>query len=90
MFTSVVPGARPGTMPGTEWTRQLGGFLEHSGCGCARSYGGAENIFFFVYPALALQRALPPSGPCRATISLPAQAGLDRGASIQRLPLRRL
>jgi hypothetical protein len=26
MFTSVVPGARPGTMPGTEWTRQFGWF----------------------------------------------------------------
>jgi len=46
-----------------------------------RAYGSAEESFSLLFPALALQRALRASGPCRAIFGRPAQAGLDRGMS---------
>ena len=66
------------------------GFLWRSDFACAWAYAVRKESFSLAFPALVLQRALRASGPCRAIIGRPAEAGLDRGVSMQRLPLRRL
>jgi hypothetical protein len=49
MFSSLVPGARPGTRSA---------FLGAPALACAHAYGNEERIFFFVYPALVLRRGV--------------------------------
>jgi hypothetical protein len=60
------------------------------GFACARAYGGAERIFFFIFPALVLRRGVARLEPCRAITSRPAQAGLERGEVASRIHLKQV